>query len=193
MTVSDQHVAALRSFLADGYEVWLHNHQELINSGNAEGYGLLVHAAFTRAAFRKFSPSWSLPDVIRFIGEVRANVVPYAQEIDALTAENLLRQAIGDESLGADALSGVDVQAVASVEGILLQAMVRETALDEVGLEEFIKDATIHANKWLATRRAESFAQDTAAQVFERGADVAAERGAGPEPSRGAGGNWEAS
>jgi hypothetical protein len=152
MIVSDRHIAALHSFLTDDYEVWLQTHQQLIDSDDAEGYGVLVHAAFTRAAFRKFSPSWSLPDVIQFVGDVRAKVAPYAHEIDALIAENLLRQAIGDESLATDALSNVDVQAVATAEGILLQAMIYDAGLDGVELEDFIKDATMHANNWLAQR-----------------------------------------
>ncbi|TDC38731.1 hypothetical protein E1281_39025 [Actinomadura sp. KC345] len=153
--MNDQHVTALRSFLLDDYEVWSQKIENLIASDNAENYGILIHAAFTRAAYRKFSPSWSLPDVIRFVGEVRSSVGADAREIDALVAEKLLRQSIGDESVKADELAGVDVQTIATAESTLLLAMVHDADLDEVGVEEFIKDATMHANKWLAAREAE--------------------------------------
>ena len=195
MTVTDEHIAVLRSFLVDDYQVWYQRTEQLLASGNAENYGLLIHAAFTRAAYRKFSPSWSLPDVIQFVGKVRSNLGSNAHSIDAVAAEKLLRQSIGDESLSPKELASLDIETVAVVEGFLLQVMVREFNLDEAGLEEFINDAALHANKWLAARVSESSPESDSTLDAGHQTNTAASmrRHVDRGPAREADGAWEAS
>ncbi|RFS82494.1 hypothetical protein D0T12_27235 [Actinomadura spongiicola] len=150
ITISDLHVAALRTFLVEGTEVWLKQHENLLKDETDFGYSLLLYAAFTKAAERKFSPLYSVPQLIRYVADHRLSLEEHADELNPRVAEKLLRFALGDEGLNERPPFGMDPVSVARAEMYLLMALVQEAKLTDAELEEFIKDSAVLANEWAA-------------------------------------------
>ncbi|RKS67700.1 hypothetical protein BZB76_6825 [Actinomadura pelletieri DSM 43383] len=149
-TVSDLHVTALRTFLVEGPEVWLKRHENLAKDETDLGFSLLLYAAFTKATKKKFSPLYSVPQLIRYVADHRLSLEEHARELNPRVAESLLRFALGDESLGERPPFGVDTMSVVRAEMYLLMALVQEAKLNDAELEEFIKDSAVLANEWAA-------------------------------------------
>ena len=142
--VTGQQVAALRALLAfDEVRVreW---RARLIGSGDLEGFGELLYAAFVVAVRRYFAPQWSRGDVVRYVGSVRARG-PADDDIDPVTAEKLILRALGaDEPLGAGEEAKVEVQT------ILLGSLVIDLGLDAAGLDGLLTEARDLADRWLS-------------------------------------------
>ncbi|RKS67694.1 hypothetical protein BZB76_6900 [Actinomadura pelletieri DSM 43383] len=150
ITISDQHVAALRTFLVEGSEVWLKRHENLLKDETDFGYSLLLYAAFTKAAEKRFSPVYSVPQLIQYVADHRLSLEEHADELNPRVAEKLLRFALGDESLSERPPFGMDPVSVARAEMYLLMALIEEAKLNDAELEKFIKDSSILANEWAA-------------------------------------------
>src|SRR4051812_5382965 len=96
MAIIDEHVAALRAFLAlDSVEAERLT-KRLIETGQVEGYGELMYAAFGTAIRRRFAPTWTLPDVIQFVASVRAQLLEDGVDVDPRTVEILIIRTLGD-------------------------------------------------------------------------------------------------
>jgi hypothetical protein len=142
MVVSDDQVAALRAFLAlEPYETERLTKQ-LVETDRLEGYGELVYAAFVAAVRRRFSPTWTVPDVIRFVGTARARLLNDEIEIDPRTAEILMRRALGD-----GIVAERDEEARTRAQIFLLGEMVVDEELDDDGLDEFLATARVLADQ----------------------------------------------
>jgi hypothetical protein len=101
-----------------------------------EGYGELVYAAFVTAARRRFSPTWAVPDVIRFVAAARAELLQDDIDIDPRTAEILTRRALGN-SIAAE----LDEEASVRAQLFLLGEFILGEDLDDVRLDEFLATA----------------------------------------------------
>lgn len=145
--VTDEHSAALRSYLADPPEVWMPMHRRLLDSGEVDAYQALFYAAFTVAARRKFSPTWSVAKVIQFVARVRAALGKDARLIDPGVAETLVRRALNDESLQGGEFADIDQETKARTQLVLLTAMVDDLDLDQSGLASFLKQSRELANQ----------------------------------------------
>jgi hypothetical protein len=145
MVVSDDQVAALHAFLAlEPYETERLTKQ-LVEADRLEGYGELVYAAFIGAVRRRFSPTWTIPDVIRFVATARARLLNDEIEIDPRTAEILMRRALG-ESIAAD----LDEEDRARAQIFLLVELIVDEELDDAGLDEFLAHARTLADQLIA-------------------------------------------
>jgi hypothetical protein len=82
----------LRAFLALQADEVERLTKQLVDARHVEGYGELVYAAFVTAVRRRFSPTWTIPDAIRFVATVLARLLDNEIEIDPLTAEILVRR-----------------------------------------------------------------------------------------------------
>jgi hypothetical protein len=136
MRVTDEQMAALRALLALDSPEAERLTGRLIDNENLDGYGELVYAAFVTAARRRFSPVWSLPELIRFVAAVRVDLARDEVDIDSRTAEFVLRRAL-DEKVAAEP----NQEAIARAQFFLLQEMVLEARFGDVELDEFLKSA----------------------------------------------------
>ncbi|MFG2243732.1 hypothetical protein [Spirillospora sp. NPDC048823] len=145
--VTDMHLAALRTFLAEGPEEWLERYGEEIKNEVDTGYSLLVYCAFGEALRLKFSPTYTIPQVIRYVADLRLQLEEYAHELDPRVAEGLIRYSLGDKSLNGRPPFGVDEVTMMRAQILLLVALVSEEDLDEAELERFIKDSAAIARE----------------------------------------------
>jgi hypothetical protein len=97
-------VAAMRAYLAalqiDSEQALDDSDRQflaLLKADRIEGLGELLLAAFTIAARRRFSPTWSSADIVRFIADVRSRTNEMAALLAPAVAENQLRLALGAE------------------------------------------------------------------------------------------------
>ncbi|WP_433469324.1 hypothetical protein [Spirillospora sp. CA-128828] len=111
----------------------------------------MLYAAFGVAVRRKFSAGYSIPDVIRFVADMR---IAYGRDVSPIhpgVAEGMIREALGDPSF--EDFDPQDVEAVMGAEAAILDTLLDEANFDEAGLEEFIKDAAQFASGWVAARQ----------------------------------------
>jgi hypothetical protein len=142
MAVIDEEVTALRAFLALELDEAERLTRQLVEAARLEGYGKLVYAAFVTAVRRRFSPTWSIPEVIRFVATARTRLVDDEIAIDPLTAEILLRRALG-ESIA----TKLDEEANARAQIFLLCELIVDEGLDDAGLDEFLIQARTLADR----------------------------------------------
>lgn len=133
MTVAEEHVAFLRAYL-QGEEDTAAGAWGQITS--PDGLALLVHAAFTIAARRKFAPTWTRAAVVRSVAEVREALSERPDLIDPRVAEHELRRALGDKTASAGSPSSV-----ATAQLLMLNAIIASLGLDGAGLDGLLKQA----------------------------------------------------
>lgn len=141
--VSGQQMAALRASLmldAPQAQEW---RTRLHQSGDLNGFGELVYAAFLLAVRRRFTPAWTRADVVRYVGRVRARG-PADDDIDPLAAETLILRA-----LGAAVPLRADEEATAAAQTIVLVTLIADLGLDAEGLDQFLAEARELADQWL--------------------------------------------
>jgi hypothetical protein len=104
-----------------------------------------VYAAFVISARRRFSPTWTRADVIRFVAQVRALLREGPDALDTLAAEHQLLSALGEEMA-----SYPDQEASARAQVILLDALVQSTELDDAAITNLLNQARRLAGRMLA-------------------------------------------
>ena len=142
MAQPDDQVAALRAFLTSEADEGVRLTKQLVEANRAEGIGELVYAAFVAAVRRRFLPSWTIPDVIRFVATARARLLDKKITIDPGTAEILLRHTLG-ESIAAE----LGEKARARAQIFLLSELISDEELDVAGLDEFLTQARALADQ----------------------------------------------
>jgi hypothetical protein len=101
MAVTDDQVAALRSYLTARTETAAADAERqfltLSRTGRLDELGVLILGAFTAAARRRFSPTWTSADIVRFVAGFRASSAEAASLLSAAATENQLREALGEK------------------------------------------------------------------------------------------------
>lgn len=101
MTVTDDQVAALRAYLAARTDAETTDAQRrfltLSRTGRLDAVGALVYGAFAAAARRRFSPTWTSADIVRFVADFRSSSAEAADLLSPAAAENQLREVLGDK------------------------------------------------------------------------------------------------
>jgi hypothetical protein len=145
MMATDEQVAALRAYLAADEDEWVRLHERLIQSDGLDGYGQFVYAAFVTAVRRRFSPTYTRADIIRFVASVRATLSEKPDVIDPRAAENMIRRALNEQVTDeADQETNVRAQL------ILLIALIGDKELDDAGLDEFLDTVRTLTGQWRA-------------------------------------------
>ncbi|TDB88711.1 hypothetical protein [Actinomadura sp. 7K534] len=151
--VRGEHIAALRSLLKGDPDAW----QPFYSAESAKeaiAYTVMLYGAFGVAVRRKFSPTYSLADVIRFVSDMR---IGYGREVSPIhprVAEEMIREVLGDPALGR--FDPQNAETTIGAEVAVLDTLLHEANLDEAGLEEFIRDAADFARQWIAARQGEA-------------------------------------
>ena len=136
MTVSDIHMLLLRAYLDGEDEVASKAREQLAGPNAMDGLAELVHAAFVVAAQRKFSPTWSSAQIIRFVAYVRSFLSDRLELLDPLAGELELRRALG-EPIPTPPVIGARAAALL----ILLDAMVQSLGLDDEAIWDLLHQA----------------------------------------------------
>ncbi|WP_375028923.1 hypothetical protein [Actinomadura sp. GTD37] len=152
--IGEENILALRAFLLEGPEAWVALEEKIqADDETAAGYMSLLYGAFCVAVRRRFSPRYTVGEVVRLVADVRIRAEEDAGLVNALVAEDMIRRVVGAPPLedgGPD-----DVRAVLYAEVFVLLYLVGEADFDGAGLEQFIDEATAYTRQWLAARRNE--------------------------------------
>jgi hypothetical protein len=140
VVVTEEQVAALRAYLTEDEEKYNRLIARLEKTGGLAGFSALFGSAFFDAVNRRFSPTWTVAEVIRFVATVRAYHIEDPSQLDPCDAEQLIRTALGDGSL--DDLDD-DIR---SAQIILLPALIHEEQRNRVALEDILAQARQRAN-----------------------------------------------
>jgi hypothetical protein len=140
--VSDAQVASLRALLAFEPDEGVRLTKHLLQTGDVDGYGELIYAAFVIAVRRRFSPTWTIPDLVRLVATIRVRLLNDDIEIDPRVAETLMRRALGDTVAGE-----LDEEARARAQIFLLVELILDEDLDDTDLDEFLVMARTMADQ----------------------------------------------
>jgi hypothetical protein len=140
MVVTDEQVAAMRAYLVDDQQESERLIGHLEQSGRLDGFSALFGSAFFDAVNRRFAPTWTVAEVVRFVATVRAHHIEDPGLLDPLDAERLIRTALGDGSV-----DDLDDE-TRSAQMILLPALIREEQPNLVALEDILTQARERAN-----------------------------------------------
>jgi hypothetical protein len=144
MVLSDEHVASLRGFLAFEPDEGVRLTGQLAQTGDLQSYGVLIYAAFVTAVRRRFSPTWTVPEVIGFVASVRARLLGDV-EIAPRAAELLMRRALGDSVTG-----DLDDETKARAQVFVLAELIADEQLDASGLDQFMSQARALADRLIS-------------------------------------------
>ncbi len=101
MAVTDDQVAALRAWLHAGTDAEVSDAERrflsLSKTSGLDEIGSLVCGAFAAAARRRFSPTWTSADIVRFVAGFRGSSVEAAELLSPSVAENQLRVVLGEK------------------------------------------------------------------------------------------------
>ncbi len=101
MGITDDQVAALRAYLSAGTDTEADDAERqfltLARTGSLDGIEVLVYGAFAAAARRRFSPTWTSADIVRFVADFRSSSAEAAGLVSASAAENQVRGALGEK------------------------------------------------------------------------------------------------
>lgn len=139
MVTNDQ-VRALRAFLLNDQDEYDRLIGMLEETESLTGYSALFGSAFFDAVNRRFSPTWTTSEIIRFVAKVRTRYVDDPSLLDPRQAEILIRTTLGDGSV--DELD----DEIRSAQMILLPVFIREERPNHLELEEILTQARRRAN-----------------------------------------------
>lgn len=129
-------MATIRAFLIGDADEGARLATRFAEKGEVKGYSELVYAAFAIAARRRFSPTWTVAQIVRFVTDTRMTLLQDGLDIDPCTAETLIRRVLGD---------GIDVrleeEASARAQIFLLLTLIDDEGLDDAGIDAFLVQA----------------------------------------------------
>lgn len=149
MPVTDEQMTTLRVFLAFD-PLYERLTRELAASGQRYGFAELVHSAFVTAVRRRFAPTWTSAQIVRYTAHVRNGLRPAGVDLDSQATEILIRQALGDH-----VVSHHDDNTHAQVMLFVLGELISEEHLDDAGLGTFLAEARVLAEARLAAQGGE--------------------------------------
>jgi hypothetical protein len=144
--VTGEQMTTLRAFLSFD-PLYERLTRELAGSGRWHGYGELVYSAFVTAVRRRFAPTWTSAQIVRFTADVRNGLRTAGVDLDPLATEILIRQALGDH-----VVSNHDDNTRAQVMLFVLGELISQQHLDGAGLDAFLAEARVLANARLAAQ-----------------------------------------
>jgi hypothetical protein len=142
--VSDTQAAALRaSMMLNAHEA-RELRARLTEGGELGGFSELVYMAFVLAMRRRFAPTWTRAEIVRYLGSIRTTGSS-GGDIDPLAAETLIRRALGDDV----PLAG-DTEQQAAAQAILLLCVIADLELNASDVDLLVSEARKLADGRLA-------------------------------------------
>ncbi|RFS82488.1 hypothetical protein D0T12_27205 [Actinomadura spongiicola] len=168
--IDDDHAAALRAFLDGDVETWEDLYSRMTTDEAAAGYMSMIYAGFVVAVRRRFSPTYTTPEIVRWVADLRMTLGDDGEQLNPRVTENLMRDVLGDPDLRSD--DGIDdPYAVIPAQCAVLSELAAEVVIDEATLEEFIKDSVDFAEQWVSARQGQT-REAAAPESVRRNADA---------------------
>ncbi|RFS83087.1 hypothetical protein D0T12_23175 [Actinomadura spongiicola] len=141
--VQEEHIEHLRRFLSDDP-----SEPNEPTAKDAIAHNLMAYSAFAVAVLRKFSPTYSVPEIIRYVTDLRKAVVAdESLQINPRVAEGLIREVLQDETFTDTAPFGADNETMASASFLILLDLCHQAKLDGPEVEEFLQESTDYARR----------------------------------------------
>lgn len=140
-------VTVLRAFLTEDFSAYQRLHADL-NAGQRRAFALVVTAAFTGAAIRRFGEQPPAADVIEFVAEARAKYPTAGEAVSAEDAETAIRAATGEDSL----IGALDGRASGAAQSAMLFALTHEGGASADAIEALLGSAAAQAEDYLQRR-----------------------------------------
>ncbi|MFG2249411.1 hypothetical protein [Spirillospora sp. NPDC048823] len=151
--MTDDDVAGLRAFLADGDEVT--SPLFIPETGSTTPTGsVLFTAAFSVAVLQKFSPAYTVPDIIRYVTDLRTRLGERVPRVNPRVTEGLIRGVLGDKDLKDREPYGADEEAISIAVLAVLLDLFHAANLDGPELDRFLRDVGDYARRWLSEHKA---------------------------------------
>ncbi|TDD75092.1 hypothetical protein E1293_28780 [Actinomadura darangshiensis] len=155
--IREENIYALRSFLLIGPEAWGPLRSKMQTDETAASYMSLLYGAFCVAVHRKFSPTYTVGDIVRYIANLRIMAREESELINPLVAEDMIRRVLNAPPLQDGGPE--DVETILHAEVFVLMNLVAEAEFDGVSLEQFIDEATAFTKEWLSVQQAKTAEQ----------------------------------
>jgi hypothetical protein len=150
VAVTEDQVEALRTYLSARTDTEATDAERrfltLSRTGRLDEVGTLVYGAFAAAARRRFSPTWTSAEIVRFVADFRASSTEAAGLLNPSAAENQLRDVLGDKP----AIRPAE-EARARAQFLLLAALAVTLSPDE--LDEVLAEGRALADSAIAAGR----------------------------------------
>jgi len=143
MPVADTQVATLRAYLTQDFDEYRKLREQLRQEELRTGYAMMIGAGFVTAVERRFSVNDPVADIVQYVGEARSRFAELSEEIDPRSAERLIMTVFTDEPI-----DDIDEGNAASIEMLLMTALILDENLDDAGLDAFLADARALADEW---------------------------------------------
>jgi hypothetical protein len=135
-------VAALRAILDGDHATYRRLQAEANRRVSPGDHAALVGSAFACAVRRHLGSVYTIADIVRFVGEVRARYDQTGDEIDPRIAERMVRASLEEDHLPA----GIDAKDAGMIEVVVLLFVLRDVTGPE--LDMFL-DAAQRAIGWV--------------------------------------------
>ncbi|TMQ95903.1 hypothetical protein ETD83_21940 [Actinomadura soli] len=161
--VGDEHIELLRRFLSDDP-----NDPSTFDVSTAESnaiaHNLMAYSAFAVAVLRKFSPNFTIPEVIRYVTDLRKAILrENALQINPRVAEGMIRAVLEDQTLKDREPYGADNEAMVNAGFAVLLELFHGAELKGPELDEFLRESADYARRWLAVQQARQAREEASA------------------------------
>ncbi|MEU4528029.1 hypothetical protein AB0F49_07355 [Micromonospora ureilytica] len=107
-----------------------------------DGFPTLLGAVFYFAVNRRFDERTPPGEIMRFVADMRATTPPGAPEIDANSAETLIRAAVDP-----DIETAIDPQMAGRIQGLVILTILGDNAVDDDDLDALLAEAVALAER----------------------------------------------
>lgn len=158
--INGAHVTALRLLLEGDTSAWERVHEETMTTDQAAApYMQMFYAAFTVAVRRKFGPTYTTHEIVRYVAKLRTELKEHgAEDFSPRMAETAIRGSLGDPSLQGEAQARVedvkDVERLLAIESLVLfDVLLTEKDSGQGGVEEYVQEAADLARRWVREKQ----------------------------------------
>ena len=136
MTITSEHVATLRAYLVGNLEDFNSGMDRLKTTQDKVAFNTLLGAAFVHEMDQRFADSAAVPQIIEFVGKVRAGLDEAKQDqLDPAKAERLIRYSLGPANV-----EDIDAKTLGGLQIVLLTASIRDRGLSPEEIDAFLAE-----------------------------------------------------
>jgi hypothetical protein len=143
----DSAVAVLRAFLTRDFSTY-QSLREGLDADQRQAFSVVLAAAFTSAATRRFGEKPSAADVIEFVAEARARYPTVGGIVSAEDAETVIRASTGDDDL----VGALDGRRSGAAQTAMLFALTRENEAPLAAIDALLAGAAAQAEDYFQRR-----------------------------------------
>lgn len=143
----DSAVAVLRAFLTRDFATY-QSLREGLDASQRQAFAVVLAAAFTKAATRRFGEKPPAADVIEFVAEARARYPTAAGIVSAEDAETVIRTFTGDDDL----VGELDGRRSGAAQTAMLFALIHENEAPVAAIDALLAEAITQAEDYFQRR-----------------------------------------